>query len=70
MTMIEESKKGDNQKFGQEIIKAASEVRDKREAKNIKKNFVSEHAQTIKKWNQNKVDEAMQRRMVADYKKS
>ena len=42
--MIEETKKSENTKFGMEIIKAAATVRDKRESKNNKKNFLSEHA--------------------------
>lgn len=48
--MIEETKKGGNRDFGREIVKAAQGVREKREGKNVKKDFLAEHANTIKNW--------------------
>lgn len=39
--MIEETKKKDNQGFGKEIVKAAIAVREKREGKNVKKDFLA-----------------------------
>jgi len=48
--MIEETRKKDNAEFGMQIVKAALEVRDRREQKNIKKDFLAEHAKTIKNW--------------------
>ena len=41
--MIEETRKKDGADFGMEIVKAAQEIRDKREAKNTKKDFQAEH---------------------------
>ena len=38
--MIEETRKKDNQGFGQEVVKAAQAVREKREGKNVKKDFL------------------------------
>ena len=55
-TMIEETRKKDNQNFGQEVVKAAQAVREKREGKNVKKDFLAQHATSIKKW-QNVVQE-------------
>jgi len=49
-TMIEETRKGGNQGFGKEIVKAALAVREKREGKNVKKDFLAEHAFTIRNW--------------------
>lgn len=49
-TMIEETKKRDNADFGGEIVRAAQAVRDKREAKNAKKDFLAEHATMMKNW--------------------
>ena len=40
-TMIEETRKKDNQGFGQEVVKAAQAVREKREGKNVKKDFLA-----------------------------
>ena len=46
--MIDETRRGGNHEFGWDIVKAAQNVRDKREKKNTKKDFLAEHAYTIK----------------------
>ena len=48
--MIEETKKKENEDFGKEIVKAALEVRDQRDLKNFKKDFLAEHTKKIKNW--------------------
>ena len=49
-TMIEETRSGGNQGFGKDILKVALAVREKREGKNVKKNFQAQHALTIRNW--------------------
>ena len=51
--MIEETKKKENKGFGDKIIQSAQAIKDKRDLQKPKKNFLSEHAQTLKKWNEN-----------------
>ena len=48
--MIEETKKRDNRDFGQQIIKEAQKIRERRELKNVRKDFVGEHTKTVKYW--------------------
>lgn len=50
--MIEESQKKGNQDFGKEIIQVAQMVRDKRDAKKGKKNFVEAHATVVRNWHE------------------
>ena len=68
--MIEESKKNDNTGFGMKIVNYAAEIRENRERKKTSKNFLAEHAKSIKVWNFKKVDDAAQRRLLALCKKS
>ena len=49
-TMIEESRKRDNESFGMEIVKAALEIKEKKEMNKSKKNFIAEHSQNVKHW--------------------
>ena len=56
--MIEESKKNDNSGFGMKIVNYAAEIRENRERKKTSKNFLAEHAKSIKVWNFKKVDDA------------
>lgn len=62
-TMIQETKKGENQGFGLDIVKVALELKEKREMSRPKKNFLAEHTQTLKNWTGTKQKAAVQRRM-------
>ena len=48
--MIDETRKKDNHDFGLDVVQAAKDVRDKKELKNTKKDFLGEHNRTIKNW--------------------
>ena len=45
--MIEETKKRGNMEFGNKIVSAANVVRDKRDKKNGKKDFIGQHRSTV-----------------------
>ena len=49
-TMIEETRKRDNESFGQEIVNAAQAIREKRDQSKAKKDFIAEHKGYVKNW--------------------
>jgi len=52
LTMIEETRKDENEDLGNEIIKLADELKAKRDKCKPKKNFLHEHNKTLKKWHE------------------
>mmetsp|Transcript_16603 Transcript_16603/g.22427 ORF Transcript_16603/g.22427 Transcript_16603/m.22427 type:complete len:143 (-) Transcript_16603:1430-1858(-) len=66
--MIEETQKKGNRDFGHEIISAAMAVREKRDMKKGKKDFVAEHAQVVKNWHEVQTVTFLNRKLQEDVK--
>lgn len=66
--MIEESQKKGNQDFGKEIVQVAMAVRDKRDKKKGKKNFVEGHALKVRNWHEVQTMSMITRKLNEDVK--
>ena len=62
-TMIEETQKPENETFGRDIVKEAARVKEARERKRPKKNFLAEHQSKLHDWKEVKQKAAFQRRV-------
>lgn len=68
--MIDESQKKGNQEFGKEIISVAMAVREKRDQKKGKKDFVAQHTQVVKNWQEVQTMQMLNRKLQEEVKGS
>ena len=63
LTIIEETRKKENEKFGMELVRTAQAFKDKRGEIKVKKNFLAEHNKELKNWSQSREEQQVKRRL-------
>ncbi len=66
--MIEETMKKGNFHFGKDIVGVAQKIREKRDQKNLKKDFLGMHSETVKNWQEIQIVQGITRKIKLDSK--